>query len=178
MGFFGKEKITFDQLASGLADMVLRSISDAQLEPYRILLKSMKEEDVIDEGQKREILVLEMLAATRAVSVVFSDSNISKEILDEFHAKIYDKVCQSNKEQIDFEKFVNNRYRTYYEILGSGSENMMFFFGKQFVDYFLKKDLKGASLALITSSAEFFASNTKTLVEFLKSVTEKFELKR
>lgn len=178
MGFFGKDKITLDQLAEGLADMVFKSTSETSLEAYKVLLKDMKESEEIDARQKREVLVFEMLAATRAVSKVFTNPNEARELLDKFHAKIYNKVSDSDDEQVDFEKFVNERYQTYYKILASKEENMMFVFGKQFTDYFLNKDVRGTGLALIVTSAEIFGSNIENLGNFLKEILSKFELRK
>ena len=178
MGFFGKNKITLDQLVEGLADMVFKSTTETSLQAYKTLLKDMKESEEIDPRQKREILVFEMLAATRAISKVFTNPSEVRELQDKFHAKIYALVSDSEDEQIDFEKFIGERYQTYYQILASKEENMMFHFGKQFTDYFLNKDVMGTGLALIMCSAEIFVSNFENLSNFMKEILIKFELKK
>ena len=178
MGFFGKNKITLDQSAEGLADMVFKSTTETSLQAYKTLIKDMKESEEIDPRQKREVLVFEMLAATRAISKVFTNPSEAKELLDKFHSKIYGMVSDVEDEQVDFEKFINERYQTYYQILASKEENMMFHFGKQFADYFLNKDIMGTGLALIMCSAEIFVSNIENLSNFMKEILIKFELKK
>lgn len=178
MGFFGKNKITLDQLAESLAVMAFSSASKTSLQAYKTLLKDMKESEEIDLKQKKEVLVFEMLATTRAISKVFINLNEARELQDKFHAKIYGLVSDLEKEQIDFEKFINERYQTYYQILSSKDENVMFHFGKKFADYFLNKDVTGTGLVLIMCSAEIFVSNFENTSNFIKEILSKFDLKK
>ena len=175
MGLFSKEKITIDQLTENHVNLIFRSISDDSLEVYKMLLKNMNENEVIDKRQKREILVLEMLATTRVIQKVFTDVKESKILLDKLYAKIYDKFSESEKEQSEFEEFVNERYKVYYKILTSDS---MFSLGigKQFADYFLNKDV--TSLAFINAITDIFISNIKLGQEFLEGLLSKYELEK
>src|SRR3989338_228379 len=102
-----QNKITIDQLATALADMVFKKISETSLQSYKVL---MEEGEEIDARRKKEFLVFGMLAATRAVLMVFTDSNEANKLLDKFHVKIYSMVSDSDNEQTAFEEFVNKRY--------------------------------------------------------------------
>ena len=178
MGFFSKDKVTLDQLAKVLADMVFKSLFETSFEAYKTLLRYVKESEDINARQKREVLVFEMLAATRAVSKTFTNPIEAKELLDKFHAKIYDMVSYPEDEQLNFENFVTERYQTYYKILELKEKNMMFLFGKRFADYLLNKDVGGSGLFLIVSSAEIFTSNIENSSNLIKDILSKFELSK
>jgi len=163
-----QNKITIDQLATALADMVFKKISETSLQSYKVL---MEEGEEIDARRKKEFLVFGMLAATRAVLMVFTDSNEANKLLDKFHVKIYSMVSDSDNEQTAFEEFVNKRYQTYYQILNSKEENVSYRLGKQFTNYFLNKDLEGEELGqrlvLILAFAKIFYLNIETWSGFL-----------
>ncbi|PIQ91484.1 MAG: hypothetical protein COV70_03490 [Parcubacteria group bacterium CG11_big_fil_rev_8_21_14_0_20_39_22] len=176
MGFFGKDKITKDELIDNVADMVFNSTSAESLKPYSDMLKNMKETPEINERQQREILVLEMLAITRTVSKLGDKISNPKEFLDKFHEKIYSRISDDEKKQVEFEEMVQNRYQTYYQILASKEENMMFFFGKQFTDYFLDKDVKHQGLVMFVSVAQIFALHIENFEKMIREIFSKFDV--
>lgn len=178
MGFFSKDKITRNQLVENLSAMVFHSISDDSLETYKILLKDMRESEAIDEKQKREILILEMLAITRSVQKIFTNQNEAKFLLDKLYSKVYDGISRAEEERLEFEEFVRERYRIYYEILSSQSQFMAFTFGKQFADYFLNKDVKGTGLALINTATDIFMLNVEETEKFIRGLLSKYELEK
>lgn len=178
MGFFSKDKITLDQLTDALTVIVFNSISDDSLETYKILLKDMKESEAIDERQKREILILELLATTRAIQKIFNaGSYTTKILLDKLYSKVYSRISKIEAGQVKFEKFIHERYKIYYEILSSRSQFMDFTFGKQFTDYFLDKDVAGSGLALIYTVTDIFMLNIEETEKFIKELLSKYELK-
>ena len=185
MGFFSKNKLTIDQLAEDLANEVLESISEASLQQYTTMLRvrDVGESEEFDDRQKRELLILKMLAITRAVQNVFTNSDDEKSLLDKLYAKIYNKISGSKEDQISFEQFINERYQTYYKILASKEDNMPFQFGKQFVNYFFNKDImssdsRGEYLPFIMFIAKIFTINLKNDSDFFKEILSKYELKK
>lgn len=177
MGLFGKDKVTEDELINNIADLVFNSsTSKESLDPYMNMLRNMKESSQISQRQQREILALEMLALTRAIVKLGDKISAPKEFLDKFHAKIYTYISDVEGEQAEFEKFIQERYQTYSQILVLKEENMMFFFGKQFADYFLNKDVKHQGLAMFASVAQIFAMKVDNFEKILRGIFSKFEV--
>jgi len=173
MGILSKDKITLDQLAENHADLVLHTISDESLSVYGMLLRNMGENDEINERQKREILVLEMLATTRAIQKVFTNIDEARTLLDKLYIKVYKKISEIKTEQDEFEAFLNERYKAYYQTL---TADTMFSLGigKQFADYFLGKDVR---ISAFTNTIEdIFISNIREDEKFLRGILSKYEL--
>ena len=173
MGIFSKVKITLDQLAENHADLVFRSISDESLGVYVMLLRSTGENEEINERQKKEILVLEMLATTRAIQKVFTNDDEARTLLDKLYLKVYRKISEIETEQAEFEVFLNERYKAYYKTL---TADTMFSLGvgKQFADFFLGKDVR--SLAFTNTIEDIFISNINEGEKFLRGLLSKYEL--
>lgn len=177
MGLLGKSKVKEDELIDNLVNVIINSsTSKESLEMYSKMLRKMNENPIINQEQQREILVLEMLALTRAVAKLGDKVGNSQRFLDKFHKKIYARVSGNKNEQIKFEKFVQARYQTYYQILASKEENMMMFFGKQFSDYFLRKDVKHQGLAMFVSVTQIFAVSIESFEKMLHDIFLKFEI--
>lgn len=176
MSFFSKNKITMHDLANGVADFVLKNQSPKSLKQYSNLLKEIGEDNNINEKQKRELLVFDMLAATLAIQKAFDNSSQKQNLLDCFHENIYKRISDIEKSLVEFEKFVQERYRTYYEILSSKEENTMFNLGRRFNSYFLNHSVEGKELVLTVSSVRIFGLTIENIKNFLIEVLAKYEI--
>ena len=67
MSFFSKDKISIKEVANSLADFAFNSISHESLAPFEKLLEDTNKNSDIRSEQKMEMLILSMLATTRAV---------------------------------------------------------------------------------------------------------------
>ncbi|MHB1330737.1 MAG: hypothetical protein ACYCY6_02100 [Minisyncoccota bacterium] len=104
--------------------MAIASIQSSHLEPYKMILRQSDGNDDIDERQKIEILIFEMLALTRAIFMVI-EGNLAEEISDKFHANIYGRISIFNLQEEEFQQLVKKRYQKYQGILSAQDENMM-----------------------------------------------------
>lgn len=175
MGLFSKDKITMGELGSTIAKFVFE-YQPRNIATYSKLVKEIDNNFNIDDRQKEELLIFDMLVVVRAFDSVFSDSPERNYILDRFHENIYNNISNDREVQEKFEEKVQDRYRAYYDILSSDSEQVMFNFGSQFSSYFFDREEKGQGISLVMASAGIFIETFKIMREMLINILSKYEL--
>lgn len=176
MGLFDffKDKLTSRQLAENLSLIIFNSIEDDHLESYKKVLKGIGESDIISENQKKEIMVIELLALTRAIQNNFTNTDKLQLVLDLLYTQIYNKISKKEKEQTEFEKFIHKRANVYYNIFLSNSDYMAFAFGKQFADYFFGKDFYDPRF--INFIADTFRNNIEGEEKLISDLMSKYDM--
>lgn len=170
MGFFSsKEKVSSQKLLDIIVLTTITSWNESQ-KAYKMLLKDAGESETIDNRQKMELLIFEMLAMTVAIRKVFN----SELMLDAFHNMISEKVSSFEWNKESFKKIILERYSVYQNILNEGGSFLVFGLGKQFADYFLEKDCK--AMALINFSGENFFSEIDNNSEFFQNFINTYEI--
>lgn len=170
MGFFtSKEKVGSQKLLDMIVLTTITSWNESQ-KAYKLLLKDAGESETIDNRQKTELLIFEMLAMTIVIKKVF-DSEL---MLDAFHNMISEKVSSFEWNKEFFKKTLVERYAVYQNILNEGGSFLVFSMGKQFADYFLEKDCM--AMALINFSGENFFTEVNNNSEFFQGFINKYEI--
>lgn len=174
MGFFAKKKITVEQIADTIAEMIVALKTHEQISK---LLKAGGQESTINDQQKKEITSFEMFAATHAMQAAFGKTLGAQEMLDSFHRKMFNRISRFHSEQLDFEKFIKERYQAYYEALTSDSKDTGMSVGACFDDYFFShSQQKEGSGLLVIGSALLFLNQFNHTAKFIKEVLAKFEV--
>jgi hypothetical protein len=174
MGLFTKKKITVEQIANTFTEMIASLHTHEQISE---LLKASGQEFVINDQQKKEITAFQMFTATHAIQAGFGQVLGSQELLDSFHQKMFNNISCFQSEQLDFEKFIKDRYQAYYKVLHSDSKDMGISVGACFDDYFFSHNQqKGGSGLLVIGSALLFLNQFNHTAKFIKEVLAKFEV--
>lgn len=167
--------ITYSYLAKNLADMIFDSISKKSLSKEKELI------GIIDGKKRTELLIFEMCSVVYSVLSVFNNYDEGEKLLDEFDSQIYKVEYNSKKEQMEsFLKLKHDRYLVYQKILSSDDEMKYHNLGKQFVGYFLDKDINDPiiyeNLPLSLWSAGMFNASFVSVTGLLKEILDNFNL--
>lgn len=169
MGIFSKSKIGVGDIAKSLLD---NTFDDEIISN----IKKTNNNTAIPEEQKREVLIFKLFTITISVQKAFSDHVGRNEVLNAVHSSAFAKISRFPYERAEFEKLVNERYGTYYQILHSKKDDFVFSFGKAFVKYLMKNDSKENYLPLVIANASLFERMITIDENFLREVLSKFEL--
>jgi len=164
-----KEKIGFKKVLDIINLLVINSWKEGQTSCKK-LLKDAGENENIDNRQKTELLIFEMLAMTVSIRKVFN----SELLLDSFHEIISEKVSNFEGTKEHFKKLLLDRYADYQETLEEGGSFIIFSLGKKFADNFLDKDTQ--AMALINYSGEVFFMNVKEYSKLLEEIIAEYEV--
>ena len=104
--------ITTDDIADGLINIGITSLTEAGIIGYGQLFADLDIGEQLKEGTKKEITILEAFVVTQAVQQKVDSKDLSKRILDKVHEKLYRRMNLSETEATEFEKTFEGEIRT------------------------------------------------------------------
>lgn len=173
MGLFSKKSISIDEFSNALVDLTFSSYDQKLNE----LVKEMDEDLKLSNVQLNEILIFFMHASTFAVSTVFEDKNILRDILDKFTENIYYKVSEDIDIQTEFEKLIHERYKLYWDLIAQDDDHKYFDLGLFLGEKVFKDSSSGKILIFNNVMSQLYILQVKSIKEFCMEILNKYKLK-
>ena len=137
MGLFSNNRVTRKNIIEALSGFFGTGYKSLQ----QGLIQAFEGKIEINSEQKKELMIVAMLAVTEATSKALGKLAEEKELVGKKPREIMLKQYFSNMEELkQFEKLFNKRSREYYEVLQSGNTELALQFGQIFCTHFLDKD--------------------------------------
>ena len=137
MGLFSSNRVTRKNIIeslSGFFDTGYKSLSQGLIQVFEGKIE-------INNEQKKELMVVAMLAVTEATSKTWGKLAEEKELVGKKPREIMLKQYFSNAEEFErFEELFNKRSKEYHEVLQPENTELALQFGQIFCTHFLDKD--------------------------------------
>ena len=137
MGLFSSNRVTRKNIIealSGFFDTGYKSLSQGLISVFEGKIE-------INNEQKKELMVVAMLAVTEATSKTWGKLAEEKELVGKKPREIMLKQYFSNTGELDqFEELFNKRSAEYHEVLQPENTELVIQFGQIFCTHFLGKD--------------------------------------
>src|SRR3989338_10973644 len=137
MGLFSSNRVTRKNIIeslSGFFDTGYKSLSQGLIQVFEGKIE-------INNEQKKELMIVSMLAVTEATSKTWGKLAEEKELVGKKPREIILKQYFSNTEEFEqFEELFNKRSREYHEVLQPENTELALQFGQIFCTHFLGKD--------------------------------------
>jgi hypothetical protein len=167
MGLFSK-KITTDQIAEALAKLF-------EEHHERVIngIKKYSNKVKITSKDNKGILVSSMLGTMEAISQVFGDSEIGKDLFNKFEYNIH-KRFKTKKEKEQFQKIFKIKFKEYLE-MDPNCENYAMRFGNIFCEDLIKnKDVN--PIIIMAFITQMFISSIDPIKHLLNEYSSKFKI--
>ncbi|MEK7619867.1 MAG: hypothetical protein AAB413_01365 [Patescibacteria group bacterium] len=179
MSFF-KKTITTDDIADGLINIGITSLTEAGIIGYGQLFADLDIGEQLKEGTKKEITILEAFVVTQAVQQKVDSKDLSKRILDKVHEKLYRRMNLSETEATEFEKLLRERYERFrgiYQMMYI-TENSMgtLLLGGDLIENIFPKSDVSANPKFVMAMLELFDGHREVLSDFLGLVKSKYQV--
>jgi len=139
------------------------------------LQEILKEDIGISKNQYKELMIIPMIAITKAILGAFGDSQISKDLQNKFQKKVFNNF-KNNKERDNFSKLFWNRINEYSEIIQPDNKNLDIKFGQIFYQHFFEKGPESTDLVIMTFIGSTFLIQFNEASKFLDEVRRNYTL--
>lgn len=176
MGLFSTNRVTRKNIVealSGFFDAGYKSLSQGLIQVFEGKIE-------INGEQKKELMIVAMLAVTEATSKTWGKLAEEKEIIGRKVREIILKQYFSNTVEFEqFEELFNKRSREYYEVLRPENTELVLQFGQIFCTYFLGKnkitdlEIDPRNLAIMMFTGMTFMKQMIEIKKFFDEIIEK-----